>query len=162
MPAALSISSVSSAKHDNEQGNGAKGSSFPQFNLPESYWTRDQASLFHTELSLPQDRIAVVKDALANLNHSTCVQNMLDRLEEDKENDPRCRVDSSAILREMMLQMHAVNHLDTSRFILLEGPADGEAPSQSSTSSTSSSAATAAQQEAAVSGCCVPPSCSIL
>lgn len=163
-PTTQSSSSASSAHYAGGQGGGAKPPPFPQFNLPDSYWSQPRDKFFDAQLS--PDVMAIVVQHLAKSDEGVVTfKNALARLDEDKENDPRSRTESW-VLQRNLAPLHAVDFdlskVALSEFLVLKDPDDGELQPQFSTSSTISNAATAVQQDTAASGCCIPPSCTIL
>jgi hypothetical protein len=90
---------------------------------------------------------------------------VLERHQEDRENDPRFRSQGLApgiYIRPLQVPDFSLSAEALARLVVLKDPEGEEPRAQSSTSSTSSSAATAVQQDAAASGCCIPPSCTLL
>jgi hypothetical protein len=85
-PTTQSSSSASSAHYAGGQGGGAKPPPFPQFNLPDSYWSQPRDKFFDAQLS--PDVMAIVVQHLAKSDEGVVTfKNALARLDEDKEND---------------------------------------------------------------------------
>jgi hypothetical protein len=167
-PTIQSAFTSAAAAHDGAHGDGNDTkSSFPKFNLPNSYWLRpSEADPRLERLS----QMPGVDERAARLStesnaRSVALLKIVETGREERENN------NQAWIRDCILEISnrpfqvpdfSLSAETLAELVGLEDPEDKEPQLQSSTSSTSSSAATAVQQDAAASGCCIPPSCTLL
>lgn len=158
--------SSSSPAHGGGQGGGRPPPNFPRFNLPDSYWTRTRVPS-KAEQVLAQ---ASVEDHIQQLMAKSregqdTLLKVLEDHQEDRENDPRSRIQGMQFLldfRPIQVPDLVLSPEILAGLVVLKDPDDAEPQPQSSTSSTSSAAAAATQQNAATGGCCIPPGCNIV
>ena len=163
--------SSSSAAHAGGQGGGGTPPPLPQLNLANSYWSRplDNAQYFNKVVRIQESNVTeftglVVRQVTASNQGPVDFLGTLERDQEDRENDPRSRIATNVFQLNMPPLTAASYKLSAktlATLLLLKDADSAEHQSHSSTSS-SLSAATAVQQDAAASGCCIPPSCTLL
>lgn len=157
--------SNSPAGHGRSRSGDTPPSS-PRLDVPDSYWSRTVAQS-NAELFFESSRI---NDVIARYQvQSSLGQDVLfeaiERAHEDRENDPRSRMDGVAVrinLRPIMVPDITLSPELLAKLLVLKDPEGLEPQPGSSTSSTSSAAAAATRQAAIAGGCCLPPGCSIL
>lgn len=166
-PTTESAFSSSSARHGTGQGGGNDTPpTSPRFNLPDSYWSQPRDDRHADRLSEPSGFSGLVARHVAESRQGQDI--LLKAIEmhlEDRENDPRFRSQGQA--RHIDITPFQASDFSLSaealaRLVVLKD-FEGEEPQlQSSTSSTTSAATVATRQDNAASGCCIPPSCTIL
>jgi len=153
--------SRSSPEHGGGQGAGAAPPP-PKFNLPDSYGLprQDRTDLLHPEQA---DTTKLVARYLAACDDSkSAIAAMFEKVEADRENDPRSRTEGVKLQASMMQFQPARFELSADTLaglIVLMNDSEGDIL-QSGTETRAE--ATVTQQDAAASGCCIPPSCTIL
>jgi hypothetical protein len=161
-----SLSSVSKAYGGGRGGDNDPPPSFPKFNLPDSYWSRPEASFSAELLSRPSGLSEFLAQHVAQSSQIQAILfEALEGRQEDRENDPRSRIQDSAFqiaFRPIQIPDISLSADALAQLRILKDSQGEEPQLQSSTSTTTSAAATATQQNNAASGCCIPPACTIL
>ena len=136
----------------------------PRFNLPDSYWTHQHvpsnAERFMEQSSFTE---LVAKHAASSNQVKDVLLKALEQNQEDRENDPRSRIQDQALhidIRQFLVPDFSLSPETLAGLVVLKDSDNEEVQLQSSTSTTS--AAIAVQEEPAASGCFVPPACTIL
>jgi hypothetical protein len=165
-PTTESALSRASAAYGGEQGGGNEPPpSFPRFNLPDSYWSASRGDLNAELLTRPTRFSELIAQHVAQSRQGQDnFFKAIERHQEDRENDPRSRIQGLALqinIRPLLVPDFSLSAEALARLVVLKDPEGEETQLQSSTSSTTS-AASAVQQDAAASGCCIPPACTIL
>jgi hypothetical protein len=163
------FTSASAAYGGGQGGGNDTPPSSPRFNLPDSYWSPSRGDL-NAERFARFTRPTGFSELVAHhVAQSRQAQDdflkAVERHQEDRENDPRSRMQGLAFqinIRPVQVPDFSLSAEAISRLVVLTDPEGEEPRPRSSTSSTSSSAPTAVQQDAAASGCCIPPSCTLL
>lgn len=156
----FAFSSASSAHGGSGSG---KPPPLPRFNLPDSFWTQHLAQP-KAEKLLEQARIDSIAWSEAKSRQGQGVLlKALESHQEDKENDPRSRMQGPVLqyLRPIQFPDLVLPPDIFVELVVLKDPDNAEPETQASTSSTSTTTA-AAQQAVVTGGCCVPPGCTIL
>jgi hypothetical protein len=161
-----SLSSVSKAYGGGRGGDNDPPPSFPRFNLPDSYWSRPQPeSRFDAELDSRLASEFLAQHAAQSCQSQAFLLEALEGRQEDRENDPRSRIQDSAFqiaFRPIQIPDISLSADALAQLRVLKDSQGEEPQLQSSTSTTASAAATATQQNNVASGCCIPPACTIL
>ena len=158
------LSNSSGAGGGGQGGQDETPRSAPRFNLPDSYWAQTPSLLTR---DVPEPGVSrLIAARLSASNADSHFAKLFERMDEDRENDPRSRDQSAvlvaqALMRPVQLPDITLSPETLGKVIALIDPDGTEPHLDSSTSSTATSAASGVQQDSA-SGCCIPPSCTIL
>jgi hypothetical protein len=156
--------SSSSASNGGGQGGGSGTPPLPpRFNLPDSYWSRQHLPATDERFERRSSFTELVAQHMAASRHGQdTLSKMLERNQEDRENDPRSRMQGQELqidIRPILVSDFSLSPETLAGLVGLKDPDSEGAQPQASTSSTSSTPTTAAT---AASGCCIPPACTIL
>lgn len=155
----------SSAEPRGGQGAGA-ASPPPKFNLPDSYWLQPRQDRSDNLRLKQADSIDLAARYLAACNDGkSTIDAMFNKLEADRENDPRSRTEGLASRVNLMQFQPARVELSAETLaglIGLKDPGGDAAASTMAASSTATSTAAATEKDIAASGVCIPASCVIL
>jgi len=142
-------------------GQGAGGPPpFPQFNLPHSYWLSDQDRRNLLDREQAYSAKLVDRYLAACSESKSTIAEMFEKMEADRENDPRSRSEGRLQINMMTFQPARFElSADTVGGLTVLNDSEGKL---SQSAAETLAAATGTQQDAAASGCCIPPSCTIL
>jgi hypothetical protein len=154
--------SSSSSSHGGGQGGG-EPPPLPKFNLPDSFWTQHRAQP-NAERLLEQARIDfIARNQAQSHQGQEALLKAIENHQEDRENDPRSRIQSPVLhlLRPLQFPDLVLPPEIFVELVVLKDPDSVGSQPESSTSSTSTTTA-AAQYAVATGGCCLPPGCNIV